>query len=368
MKHIRPHAGSPAVNRFLVINPFGLGDVLFATPLIAQLKREYPGCSVGFWCNERVHALLEHCPLIDDIYAFSRGDFIKAWGVSHGNALRTLAKTFSRIRKDRYDTAFDLSLDHRYGAAEILLGITRRIGFDYKGRGRFLTHALTLKGYEGYPMPLQYQRLLQFLGVIPDDTIPLQLAVTAAERIQARILLQSFGASEKDTLIGIAPGAGGSWGKHAAHKHWPALKFSQLAAQLTRIPGTKVILLGEASERRIAETVAMAAAEHTIDLVGKTNIPELLGVISQLKVMVANDGGLLHIAAAVRTPTVSLFGPVSEKVYGPYPAQEMHKVMTAEVPCRPCYRNFRHATCERNKECLNAIKVTDVYTHVRRML
>ena len=143
-----------------------------------------------------------------------------------------------------------------------------------------------------------------------------------------------MGIEETDYVIGIFPGAGGSWGKDASTKHWPALKFAQVANKLMEQFGAKVLILGDASERAIAEVIVHAMVHKPIDLVGKTGLEILPAVIKNCNLLITNDGGPMHMAVALGVKSVSVFGPVSEIVYGPYPESKDHLVLKWNLECR----------------------------------
>ncbi|MFA5085153.1 MAG: glycosyltransferase family 9 protein, partial [Candidatus Omnitrophota bacterium] len=130
--------------------------------------------------------------------------------------------------------------------------------------------------------------------------------------------------------------------------------------------GAKVVLLGSAEERPLAEVVGKMG--QFIDLTGKLSLNELTAVISELKLLICNDGGLLHMAVALGVNTVSVFGPVDERVYGPYPPSERHIVIKKDLSCRPCYKDFRFTGCSNNRRCLKDITVEEVYEQVKGLL
>ena len=125
------------MEKFLIINPFGIGDVLFTIPVIRALKEKYPGSFIGYWCNERVSRLLKNDPDINKVFDLSRGDVKRLYkGLKRSAVLFGLV---GRIRKERFNAAFDFSLDSRYGLWSKLAGIRKRIGFNYKGFKRALS-------------------------------------------------------------------------------------------------------------------------------------------------------------------------------------------------------------------------------------
>ena len=349
--------------KILIINPFGIGDALFTVPVVRAIKEKYPDSFVGYWCNERVGELVESIPGINKIFPLSRGDVKRVYrGLKRGVALVCL---ISQIRKERFDVAFDFSLDSRYGLWSKLAGIKKRVGFDYKGRGRFLADKINLKGYFGKHVIEYNLDLLRLINIEPKDK-SLKIAVSGEDKNKARSTLKEYGVAATDLLIGVAPGGGASWGKDAIYKQWPAEKFAEVVDRLIKDSNVKVVLLGSADEKPIADIVRKNN-NRIIDLTGKLSLRELAAVISELKVLVCNDGGPLHMAVALGVKTVSLFGPVDEKVYGPYPPSAEHIVVKKDVSCRPCYKDFRFTGCSNDRRCLDDIDVDEVFEKVKNL-
>ena len=134
-------------NRILFINPFGIGDVLFTTPVIRTIKESNPDLVIGYWCNKRVEDILKHNPCIDKIFALSRGDIKKIYKESLFKGFLTFLGLIKDIRKEKFDASIDFSLDHRYGLWSKIAGIRQRIGYNYHNRGRFLTKSLKIADY-----------------------------------------------------------------------------------------------------------------------------------------------------------------------------------------------------------------------------
>jgi len=353
--------------KFLMINPFGIGDVLFTTPVIQAIKGRYPDSFIGYWSNLRVKPILESNPQINKVFALSRGDLKKIYQESFFQGIWSAMKLIWEIKKEHFDICLDFSLDHRYSLFTKIIGIGRRIGFNYKGRGRFLSNRLEIDGYEHRHVVEYYLELLKFLD-IPVGEKKLFLAVPPSSEIKAKNVLAASGIEEKDLVIGIAPGAGGSWGKDAPYKHWPALKFAHVANKLIDEFKAKVVILGDASERKIAEVMVYAMRNKPIDLTGKTGLEILPGIIKNCNLLITNDGGPMHMAVALGVRSVSVFGPVSEKVYGPYPENKEHVVLKWDMACRPCYKNFRLAACDQDRECLKQVSVEAVFAAAVRLL
>jgi len=355
------------LKKILIINPFGVGDVLFTTPVIREIKKAYPDSFIGYWCNIRVEEIFKAHPDINKTFALSRGDLKKIFQKSWIKGIKAFFYLLWNLKKMKFDTSIDFSLDHRYGFITKLIGIKKRIGFYYKNRGIFLTDKTELTGYDQKHAIEYYLELLKFLNIKPHSKNP-EIFVSEKAKIQAKTILVQADLKDSDVIVGIAPGAGGSWGKNASLKHWPALKYAQLADKIIDTFKVKVVLLGDIQEKPIAEIISAAMKNKPYDLTAKTSLEELSAVISFLPLLITNDGGPLHIAAALNKKTISIFGPVDEKVYGPYPPAEKHIVIKTLLDCRPCYRKFKMAPCNKNRECINLITVDEVFEAVERQL
>lgn len=354
------------MKKILIINPFGIGDILFTTPLVRAIKDAWPESFLGYWCNERTKDIFKHDPNISKVFGLSRGDLKKIFERSILEGIKESLKLFEGIKREKFDTAIDFSLDHRYGLVAKLAGIRKRIGLNYKKRGGFLTSKIDIDGYEVRHIVEYYLGLLKFLDLKPKNN-NLYLSVSEEMILKARSVFERCGIQENDVLLGIAPGAGASWGAHASIKHWSAIKYAKLADRIIEEFSAKVLILGDESERPIAEIVSHAMRNKAIDLVGKTSLCDLVAIISGLKLLVTNDGGPLHIGVATGIKTVSIFGPVDERVYGPYPPSDRHIVLKSNIACRPCYQKFRMPVCGRDRECINMIGVDEVFAAVRRL-
>ncbi|MFH1269712.1 MAG: glycosyltransferase family 9 protein, partial [Candidatus Omnitrophota bacterium] len=345
------------MRKFLIVNPFGIGDVLFTTPVIRAINEGEAGSLIGYWCNERVKDILEDNPRIQRIFALSRGDLKKVFRKSIWRGIREFVGLIKDIKEEGFDIMLDFSLDHRYSLIAKISGIKRRIGFNYKNRGRFLTDKIDIDGYSNKHVVEYYLDLLKPAGIEPKGN-KLELFIPDDARARNKNMFMECGVYGKGPLIGIAPGAGASWGKDAHLKHWPAGRFAELADRVIDRFKAAVVILGDEAERPIAGEIMNNMRNKPLDLVGKLSLKDLSAVIEGLDILVTNDGGPLHIAAALGKKTVSFFGPVDPKVYGPYPYDEKrHIVLKKGLECSPCYVKFHLSDCMKNKECLETIAV-----------
>ncbi len=353
--------------KYLIVNPFGIGDVLFTSGIIREIKEASAQNRVSYWCNLRVKEILEHNPRLDRVFALSRGDLKNIHQQSPWLALKEFLKLAAGIKKEHFDALIDFSLDHRYCLLAKILGIKKRVGFNYKNRGRFLTEKIEISSYDKQHIVDYYLKILEILNIRPRSK-DLEIFTSDKDNKTAGHIFSKNNIGDTDIVIGIAAGAGASWGKDASLKRWPAIKYAQICDKISEDCRAKIILLGDKSEKPIADVICAAMKNKPIDLTGKLGLGELVAVIKKLTMLITNDGGPLHIAVANNIKTVSIFGPVDEKVYGPYPVSPKHAVITAEVSCRPCYRNFKMPPCDKDRQCIYSIDSQTVFQAVRRQL
>jgi len=155
---------------FLIINPFGIGDVLFSTPLIRQLHEAHPGAKIYYLCNRRTSTFLKNHPLITKLFIYERDEFRAAEKRSFWAGAAMLIRFLFSIWREHIDTAIDLSLNSKFGLYAILAGIPVRAGFDHKKRGRFLNRKLPLEGFESKHAAEYYLDILSLIGITPRIT------------------------------------------------------------------------------------------------------------------------------------------------------------------------------------------------------
>ncbi len=354
--------------KILVINPFGIGDVLFTTPIIHTLKDSNPQGKIGYLCNRRSSPLLRDNPYIDYLFIYERDEFDKIKRRNYFAWIKENIKFLEQIKERHFDLAIDFSLNTQYGFFSWYAGIKTRIGYDFKGRGWLLTRKIKLPaGYNSKHIVEYYAALLGFIG-LELKCRKLELFLENENVRHAEEMLERGGIGGSDLLVGIVPGAGRSWGGSAYLKHWPAENFARLADKIIENYPAKIIIIGDSSEKEICNKVISGMQHPAIDLSGRTTPGELAALLSKMKLVITNDGGPLHMAVALGIKTVSVFGPVNDVVYGPYPPGKGHIVVKSKVPCRPCYKNFRVSECANPQECLSGINPDEVFSAAKACL
>src|SRR3989338_9165939 len=126
--------------RIRIVNPFGIGDVLFSTPLVRAVRRAFPQAYLAYLCNRRTEEILRRNEHLNELFIYERDELVALWKQRKRSAITAVMSLLRAIRRRRFNLVIDLSLGERYSFLLALLGVGRRIGFDYRRRGRFLTH------------------------------------------------------------------------------------------------------------------------------------------------------------------------------------------------------------------------------------
>ncbi|MBC8473487.1 MAG: glycosyltransferase family 9 protein [Candidatus Omnitrophica bacterium] len=352
--------------RILIISPFGIGDVLFSTPLVSAIKEKYSGSNIAYICNIRTQEILETNPEIDEVFVFERDEYRELWKRSKIETLKKLCHFWGEIKKRRFDLLLDLSLGKEYAFFSWLIGIKERRGFNYKGRGRFLTHRIVFEGFHDKPVAEYYSSLIE---VAQGSRLKAQgktvLVTTDKNKDRVYDFLRKAGIKEEHTLVGIAPGGGASYGKEKAHyKRWAPEKFALLSDRIASC-NLRPILIGGPEEKGLVKDVALKMQNKPL-IAPDMKIREMACLIKKCRAIICNDGGLLHIAVSQDTTTVSIFGPTDEKVYGPYPPSKKHVVIKSKIDCRPCYKRFKLPECNTVK-CMGDISVETVFSTFKKL-
>lgn len=364
--------------RILLIKPSAVGDVIHTLPVLVKLRARYPKARIDWLLTPAIAELIRHHPALSHPLLFARHDFShfgRSWSATAG-----LIQLLAQIRRTRYDLVLDLHGQFRSAVFAVASGCPIRIGFDRPrgrggapGRDRLVEEAYR-HGWTGtregawlaysHRMPIEtldvhavdrylwVGRLLGFDSSPPEFTVP--VPAEARRRVQARL-----GEAEVAgrPLAVVVPGT--IW----ETKHWRIEGFADVARHLAR-RGFAVVLAGVARERARCQTVAGACA-GAYDLSGQTTLSELAALMERAAVAVTNDSGSMHLAAALGTRVVSIFGPTDHVWIGPY--GQPQAVVRANVPCAPCYLRKLHS-CRHAHRCMTEVTSQAVIARLDQIL
>lgn len=339
--------------------------MLFTTPLVHNLRLEFPQSTIVYLSNRRTSTFLEKNSDINQVMVYERDEFVAVYRQSPIQFAQKWMELFSSLKQQRFDLVFDFSLNSTFGFLSFAGGIKKRVGFDYRKRGRFLTDKISIKGFEGKHVIEHYLELLGLVNV-PVKSREMKLDIPKDEMQWAENWIKEYKIDRSKPLIAVMPGGGASWGKAARNKRWPAVKYADLIDKIVEKFDAAIILLGDNQEEELCREVAQLAHVPLYLAVGETSVLGLAALLKSCRMAVLNDGGPLHVAVASGTKTVSIFGPVDPHVYGPYPPQH-HRLVQKNLACQPCYRNFRQARCN-HINCLATLSVEEVYRKVQEIL
>ena len=354
------------MQRILVVKLADIGDVLTATPALRALKRTFPHARITALVPPHCKDVLDGSPLVDDLILFDKRAFDSTGGALRPGALRQLAGLGLRLRQGRFDAL--LLLHHlttrggaqKYAALATAVGAPVRAGLE-NGRGWFLTHRAEDQGFGAFHEVEYCNQVVELLGVEPDYG-PLAFPLAEDDVARGQALLDGFPSKPR---IALHPGSG----TYSLARRWPVERFAALAKGLVERLGATAIVVGGADERPLGNAVTQAAGDSALDLTGRTSLRELGAVLHSCDLLVSNDGGVMHLATAVGTPVVALFGPSNHRAWGPWSPDAKSTILRSDLPCSPCfYTGHSLGTPEGCPErtCLHLITTEHVLNVVQR--
>ena len=350
-----------SIRRVLVAQPYGIGDLLFVTPVLRALRLKPSIEKVDLLLGSRTESVVRSNPHVDEIFSIDKDRFRDQ---GKWRTFREVLALGKKLRGNHYDLLLDYSLraEHAF-FAQFFLGIPRRAGFDYKRRGFFHNRRIRIpEGFANRHVADTFCDLAEAAGIPVEDRF-LEFYLGNRDHEEAdRILREKGGRSFRHFLV-VSPGGGESWGQDAHFKRWPPRFFAGLIERLQGVKGWDgAVILGSAGEKELAAELKGFLKMPGLNLAGEISLPASAAVIARAALFLGNDGGLVHLAHALRVPLVAFYGPVDPEVYGPYPpGSDAIAVVKEGLECRPCYRKFRYASDCPHRHCLQALTPEEVF-------
>ncbi|HEV2319710.1 MAG TPA: glycosyltransferase family 9 protein, partial [Verrucomicrobiae bacterium] len=366
--------------KILILKPSSLGDIIQALPVLRILKLQFPAAEIFWWIDSRFAPLLEGDPDLAGIVLFKREQWVSPlhWP--------EMVRSIQWMRAQRFDWVIDLQ------------GLLRSAVFAWLARGELLIGLDNPRegGREGasglYDVAVgacgASHAVGRYLSVLPALGVPIQAnfqwlaeypAVAAgvrakwpeaAETINPATVHSSSSSSRRSAASpsplpsngrgedqGGAPFARTRWiaiqpGARWPTKCWPAKNFAELVRLFAeKFPDARFVVMGAAVDRPRGEIISGAAPERVLNLCGETNLLEMIEWLRLCRLMITNDTGPMHAAAALGVPVVALFGPTDPRNTGPY--GQLDNIMRIDLPCSPCLKSYCRWT--NPMECLTAI-------------
>ena len=335
----------PAIEpkKILIVLHGAIGDVTRALPLAGLLRGRFPKATLVWSVEPPSLPLVELCRAVDDIVVFDRL-----------GGLTAFVRFLRTIRARRFDLVIDLQRHFKSGLIARFSGAPYRLGFhrsDAKEFNWWFNNLHIPATGDSVPKIVHYLKFAEFFGIAPEP-IEWDFQLTAEDRGRADRFLGNSGRELGVLFIGSR------W----ESKQWFAAQIAATAAQIRSRYGFDVVFLGAAGDRELGNEAEALAPGRVINLTGRTTLRDAIAVITRARFCVGPDTGLMHIAAAVGTPVVSLWGATEPIRTGPYGFGDL--VIRGIADCSPCYRR----RCAIGRVCMQSISVDGILAMVDRAL
>ena len=347
----------------LLVRPDHLGDVLFTVPALRHLRRTWPEAHVTMLVGPWSRAVADGIPYLDEVITcpfpwFSRK--ARRWPLEPYWLLRGAAR---RLAIHGFDLSIVMRFDHWWGAwLTQLAGISHRWSYDGAEVSPFQTR--TVPYVSGRHEVLQNLTLVEAATGFPSapGDRHLEFRPSAEEILSAGDLLAEEGVQHDDTLVCVHPGTG------APVKLWRNEAWAEVIESLVREHGLRVVVTGGPGETELVADLTERLSVSVVNLVGRTHLGQLASILERCRLVLGVDSGPMHLAVAMGTPTVHLFGPVDARLFGPWGDPQRHLILTSDRECIPCNRLDYTVSELGAHPCVREIAVEPVVAAIRQVL
>ncbi|HVQ38301.1 MAG TPA: lipopolysaccharide heptosyltransferase II [Pyrinomonadaceae bacterium] len=353
-----PEPKDSKVESIVVRGTNWVGDAVMTIPALRQLRRLFPNAHITLATRSWAQGLFEDA------------DFIDSLMVHDGGGLKSVVQQVREWRRRGFDLAVILPNSLETALVASLARVPFRIGYATDGRQRLLTHPLLLpESRDSQHEVFHYLNIIarlewlmnreqSFLDTQPDAS----LDVAESRKLAARRLLRANGAKAipgvtDRPLIALCPGS-----TNSRAKRWPADRYATLGDRLINECDADIVLIGTAAEEEVSVEVSRQMSSRPVMLTGKTNLSELVAVLSLVDLLVTNDTGPAHIAASLSRPTLVIFGPTNPLTTRPF--SPFGEVVRQPPDCAPCMLR----DCPIDHRCMTAITPEQILERARVIL
>ena len=335
--------------KILILKPSSLGDVVQALPVLRLIKRHLPNSEIHWWIDSALAPLLEGDPDLAGVVLFER----RRWAAPQH--WPEMSRSIRWLRQQSFDWVIDLQCLLRSGVFAWLTNGKLSIGLDDPREGARGFYDIIVRRPTALTHAVDW-----YLGVLPLLGVPVDgdFQWLPERRAVAESVRRKWPVGQA-RWIAIQPGA--RW----PNKRWPTESYAELVRLLAAAnPDLQFVILGGAEDRSTGEVIGRVNAKRCLDLTGQVSLLEMAEWIRLSRLMVTNDTGPMHIAAAIGTSVVALFGPTEPRRTGPY--HQLDHIVRINLPCIPCMS----PRCRYVKplECLRAIQPAAILDVVHRRL
>ena len=322
--------------RILIIKPSSFGDIILTLPALRQLRLQYPGAYIAWMVNQSLSELLEGNPLLDEVIPFDRKTYGKVAN------LGKLLGFMRQLRQKYFDIVLDFQGLLRSGLISRFSGVAYRVGFSHAREGSAHCYNCQIQLPKNIPhVSDQYIYLVSTFHKIytgktlcpipfPEHETPRWFPIPESTKQKIKNELHSAGWSDNQKLILIHPGA--RW----ESKRWMPEKFTALIQSINEHKDYFPVIIGGPEDIPIGQQIIATLSQSPLNWIAKTNLKELIVLIEMSDVLVSHDSGPMHLAGAIGTPVIAIFGP-SDPIYsGPHNPKDI--VIRTGVSCSPCFK------------------------------
>ncbi len=329
--------------------PNWVGDFVMATPLLEMIGKTYPQARLTVLCQSPLEGLIQKDPAVDEVFVFNK---------KNKSIRRNPKKSIvEKLKLGKYDLGI-LTTNSFSSAWWFYQGkVKERIGYKTDMRSVLLTKPITpFKDKHKTHLVTVYKKLLEPLGILNSPTSP-KLYIEEGEKLQAYDTLNKYGVEKSDIIIGVNPGAA-----YGSAKCWPKERFRAVVEKLLTQEKVKVVFFGDTSSEDLVKEICRDLPKKAVNLAGVTSLRDLMALISVCNVFLTNDSGPMHIADAIGTEVVALFGSTNPIATAPY--NQKDAIIYKGVSCSPCYKRV----CPIDFRCMTEISPNEVYEKILEKL
>ncbi|MDI1242344.1 MAG: lipopolysaccharide heptosyltransferase II [bacterium] len=324
-----------------------IGDAVMTIPALRRLRKFFPDAVISLHTRPWAEGVFRDADFIDEIIP-----------ITGRGSVSGVIDQYHILREQNFDLAILFPNSFESALVARLARIPKRLGYSTEQRGFLLTDKVEVPSWKHELHESKYYlHLVDSLGDESRSEEHPQLQVSEGRRFDARRKLADSGVRAGRKVVGIGAGS-----TNSLAKRWPAENFSRLADLLSAEQNADVVFLGDEREAGVSRSVLETSRENHIDLTGKTDLATATAILSELDLFLSNDMGLAHIAAAVGTPTIVIFGPTNEdttRPLGPYV-----EIIREPVECSPCMLR----ECPIDHRCMTRISPERVFESASKML
>lgn len=333
--------------KILIVQPSRIGDIVFALPVLAAIKRNYPKARISWIVDERCAEILKDNPYLENIFIWDRRNV----------SLKYYRNLKRQLRKEKFDLSIDLhglaksAFLVRLANAKYKIASSSTNGM--KELSWLISKEIPNRAYDAHCIE-RHMATAKYLNCDDKIEYPIEIKESHFESVKEKLSQENI---SFDKIIGIHPGGG--W----LSRRWNSFKFANLAKRAKNELGADIVLVGGkeggSSEKGLNEEIIEDAGVKICDMTGKFTLKELCAFLKMCRVFVGNEAGPMHIATALNTSSVAILGPTNAKRTGPYKGNT--KIIQHQVPCQPC----RNRNCT-DPVCMKDITVAEVFEEVKK--